>query len=166
MSPTQHSNWEPNIWICLEISWIEQPRIKMGGKNPNKRHITNSLENINLELAHTLYIVGKITYTALKLRAQYLKCLEMPWIEQPRLKMGGRNQNNCPMTYSLDNINLDLAHTLYIVGMSPPRRSNWEPNTWICLEMSWIEHPRLKMGVGNKLSAVISLILLKIQIWS
>ena len=27
----------------------------MAGKNPNKRHITNSLENINLELAHTLY---------------------------------------------------------------------------------------------------------------
>ena len=30
----------------------------MGGRNQNKRHITDSLENINLELAHTLYIVG------------------------------------------------------------------------------------------------------------
>ena len=30
----------------------------MGGRNQNKRHITDNLENINLELAHTLYIVG------------------------------------------------------------------------------------------------------------
>ena len=30
----------------------------MGGRNENKRLISDSIENINLELAHTPYIVG------------------------------------------------------------------------------------------------------------